>query len=237
YYYPFEYYPNRTRGEYEYEFYNYKDAVEYSLNENEKYKDLDNDGILLSGIELGLTSLNFDISEEIMNDSRIDFVLASCHQLTGREDFAFLNYRNTNINSLMKEYFEELLKIASWGKFDVLSHLNYPMRYTSKAGIDVHLSEYNEIIREIFKVLIYKNCGIEVNTSGIRNKYAHCYPPLKYVKMYREMGGELITVGSDCHKLSHLGMNITDGIELVKSAGFNYITIFKNREPEFLRLN
>ena len=96
------------------------------------------------------------------------------------------------------------------------------------------MSRYEEIIREIFKTIIYNGKGIEINTSGLRQKYGKPFPEYRFVKMYKELGGELISVGSDAHTVADLGKGVADGAEIAKQAGFKYLCFFKERKPQFL---
>ena len=85
--------------------------------------------------------------------------------------------------------------------------------------------------------MIIKGKGIEINTSGLRNpKIKETFPSLKYVKMFRELGGEIISIGSDAHTVEDLGTGTLEGIKLAEEAGFRYIAYFKERKPNFLKI-
>lgn len=191
---------------------------------------------LISGLEMGQATQNFELAEKIMSDKRLDFVIASIHELPGQEDFAFINYRNVDIKKLLRENFMEILKLCKWGRFDVLGHLTYVLRYMSKAGITADLSPYNDLIAESFKELIAKGKGIEINTSGLRQQYGKPFPSPKYIKMFREMGGEVISLGSDSHTMRDFAANIREGAEIASEAGFKYFTIFKERIPRQIKI-
>ena len=127
--------------------------------------------------------------------------------------------------------------MAEWGKFDVLGHLTYPLRYIcGDSGIFVDMERYAHIIDEIFRTLIKKGCGIEINTSGLRQKIGVTLPELRYVKRYYDLGGRIITVGSDAHRTEDLGKGTETGIEIARSAGFTEIACYKNRNPIFIKI-
>jgi histidinol-phosphatase (PHP family) len=205
-----------------------------------KYKDKIK---ILRGVELAGASYDFGLAEAIIRDSRLDFVIGSTHQVKGFDDFAFIDYGKERIPELMNAYFEEILKVAKWGKFDVLAHLTYTLRYieggdtenrdSSWRGAKVDMKPYEDIIREIFKTLIESGKGIEINTSGIRQKYGKTFPDLYYIKLFREMGGDIITAGSDSHNINDIGKGIKEAEELAKAAGFRYFTYFEERKPIF----
>lgn len=195
---------------------------------------------LICGVEMGQATHDFGIAEKIVSDSRLDFVIGSMHQLPKTEDFAFIEYEKLSrqdIYDLAERYFLEVNKLCKWGKFDVLGHLTYILRYIKgKAGIDLDISPFDETIADSFKALAENGKGIEINTSGFRQKYGDAFPSLKYVKMFRELGGEVLSIGSDAHTVADLGENVRDGAEIALEAGFEYLCYFKERKPNFVKI-
>ena len=182
------------------------------------------DGLtLLCGMEMGQPNADFGLSES---------------ELLEKPDFFCLDYQTENIPALMEAYFSQLYDICRWGHFDVLGHLTYPLRYIEgEAGIPVPLVPYAEQIRCCFRALAENGRGIELNTSGYRQKYGKPFPTLEYLKLYREMGGEVLTFGSDAHCAEDLGKGIADGVALAKAAGFSHACYFVKRKPVFLKLS
>ena len=78
---------------------------------------------------------------------------------------------------------------------------------------------------------IIGNQVLEINTSGLRQPIGKTMPTDNYVRRYRELGGELLTLGSDSHFTAHVGANIDDGYAIAESCGFKYVTYFKDRKP------
>ncbi|MGN0622224.1 MAG: histidinol-phosphatase HisJ family protein [Porcipelethomonas sp.] len=218
--------------------YNYQLYFKNSMDEIHRAKeDFDGKLNLICGVELGQATADLQAAQKILSDSRLDFVIGSMHELPGRDDFAFLKYSADSVYEILDENFSEILKLAKWNGFDVLGHLTYTLRYIQgEQGIKVDLSRYDDIIAEIFRIIINNGKGIEINTSGLRQKYGYTFPAYNYIKLYRELGGEIITVGSDSHTTADLGKGIAEGIALAQKAGFRYIAYFKNRKPEFLKI-
>lgn len=195
---------------------------------------------LISGIELGQATHDFEVAEKAVSDPRLDFVIGSMHQLPGYDDFAFLKYNEfepDEIPKLLEKNYLEVLKLAKWGKFDILGHLTYTLRYIEgDAGFKVDMKPYSDIIEEIFKTIINNGKGIEINTSGLRQKYGKSFPSPEYVKLYKELGGEILSLGSDAHCAADLGKGIEEGAEIARNAGFKYVAYFKERKPHFIKL-
>jgi histidinol-phosphatase (PHP family) len=226
--YPKEHYPNP----FDYDDYNYKQCFENSLADSTSLKAQFEDKIkVLCGVELGQACMNYNLAENILSDSRLDFVIGSVHQIDGFPDFFIIDYANTNLDTLLQGYFLTVLKLCKWGKFDILGHLTYPLRYIYEKGFSVDMKQFEPTIREIFKTVIAKNIGIEVNSSGLRQKCGFSFPTAEYVQMYRDLGGTIISVGSDAHATNQLGCNIQQCIDMIKSCGFEYLTYFENRKP------
>lgn len=235
--YPKEHYENTELFDY----FNYKDDFEASLSAVTELKEKYSDFNLLCGIELGQPMAALDIAEKAVSDPRLDFVIASLHQITGEKDFYYINYyrmTTDEINKLLEGYFTEIYEMCKWGKFDVLGHLTYCLRYMKiRNGITPNLKCFEEIISESLRELVWKGKGIEINTSGIRQNFGASFPSLKYIRLFRELGGKIITIGSDAHKVRDLGANIADGIELARIAGFTEICYFKERQPYFIKID
>ena len=196
---------------------------------------------LICGVEMGQATHDFDIAERIVSDPRLDFVLGSMHQLPKTEDFCFLDYKAMTadeVDGLCQRYFEEIYKLCKWGKFDVLAHLTYLLRYMKRElGKCPDISRYDDIIADSFRLLAQNGKGLEINTSGIRQGFGDTFPDLKYVKLFHELGGEIISIGSDSHTVEDIGANAADGIETARAAGFTRIAYFKNRKVQFIDID
>lgn len=235
--YPEEHYENTELFDY----FNYKDDFEASLSAVTELKEKYPDFNLICGTELGQPLSAPDIAEKCINDPRLDFVIGSIHQIENEKDFYYINYYHMTtdeINKLILGYFTEIYEMCKWGKFDVLGHLTYCLRYMKiRNNITPNMKLFDEIIAESLRTIAENGKGIEINTSGIRQGFGTTFPSLKYLKLFRELGGEIISIGSDAHKVRDLGANIADGIALAKTAGFNEICYFKKRQPCFISIN
>ena len=156
---------------------------------------------------------------------------------------AFNEYKSCKQNiddslaMLNEESDEELLEMARWGEFDVLGHLTYPLRYiVGDSGLYIDMSKYLPIIKEIFSTLIKNDIGIEINSSGLRQKIGLTLPDKYYVRLYKELGGTILTVGSDAHRTEDLGKGIPEAIALARNVGFTELAFFKKRNPTFISI-
>ena len=193
---------------------------------------------LLCGVELGQILHDTEVAKMVNADKRVDFIIGSVHQVLGEMDFYFINYEKMTMDeiyALLERYFKEVFELSRTNLFDVIGHITYCLRYMKQRhGIEADISRYDDIIEETFRNLAYNGKGIEINTSGLRQGFGDCFPNLKYARMYRNLGGEIITVGSDSHTVEDIAANTTEGIEIARAAGFTRLAYFKKRQPYFI---
>lgn len=196
--------------------------------------------LIRTGIELGEPCHDAARAERIASSPELDFVLGSLHSLRGERDFFCLRYESRgHCIDLMHRYFAELTEMARLPFIDVIAHIGYTRRYMMKAGFDIRadMTSFGDEIDLLLKTAIENGIGIEVNTSGLRNSLVgSTIPGADVIRRYRELGGELITLGSDAHRAADAGGGLAEGLELIKQSGFRYITVFNKRKPEFIRI-
>lgn len=219
-----------------YDEYGFKNAFEASMNEIEQAREEYAGKLnLICGIELGQATADTAAADIVLSDKRLDYVIGSMHELPDHDDFAFLDYSKENVPELMEKNFNEILKLCQWDGFDILGHLTYALRYIEgEQKIKVDMEHYRDIIAEIFKTVIKNGKGIEINTSGLRQEYGKTFPSYEYIKLYKDLGGTIITFGSDCHSTADLAKGIPEGIALAKKAGFTKAAYYLKHEPHFL---
>ncbi len=233
--YPQDYYKARPRNEED--FYHYAARFERSMEQNLLAKETADGFVFMNGIEMGEPDADFALAERLYRDERLDLTIASLHELPGRLDFYFLDYAKEDIPALLGDYFAELLKIAEHDCYDVLGHITYPLRYIEgTAGIPVDMGGYRDRIAAIFKTVIGKGKGIELNTSGYRQSYGKPFPDRELLCLYKDLGGSILTLGSDAHAPEDVGSGITQGLALAKACGFDRVCCYLRHEPQFITI-
>ena len=193
---------------------------------------------ILKGVELGNALYDTALAWKTVKRRPYDLVLGSLHHPTGVEDFAFIDFNKTDVSPLMDLYFDELEQLVDWGRFDVLTHITYPLRYINGIfHMNVDIRRYERRLRAVYKKLIENGKGLEINTSGLRQPYGVTMPDLWCLKLYRDEGGTVVTVGSDAHTAADVGANIADGLKLAKEAGFAQYTFYRQRKPVSVKID
>ena len=98
------------------------------------------------------------------------------------------------------------------------------------------LSCFSDLIDELLRTMIDKGIGLELNTSGLRQSIAQTMPPIEYFKRYKELGGELVTIGSDAHNISFIGSGIEKGMQMLQEVGFDYFAFYRERQPRMIKI-
>ena len=199
-----------------------------------KYKDKIN---LKLGAEIGYEARGQEVIDHFINDNPFEFIICSMHSLDG-EDFYFGDFfKDRTKKEAFTIYFQGVKQcISQFKNFDVFGHLDFICRYGNYPDKELNYLEYQNIIDEILTLLVYNSKGIEINTSGIRYEIGHMHPRFDIIKRYKELGGEIITIGSDAHFAKDVGAQHEEARELLKQAGFKYFTTFSQRKPQFKKL-
>ena len=203
---------------------------EYMTNKKIEYKDKIN---LSVGIECGLEPRFADRINKLMSSYEFDFVIGSSHVINGRDPYYKEYFENRPVNDAMVEYLESIIEnIHIFNDFDVYGHLDYMMRYAPVSPEEkrYNYNEYGELFDKILTTLISKGKGIEINTSPLRSGLTDTNPNMQVIKRYKELGGKIITIGSDAHKPEDVGANFNDAKKLLIDAGFSHFNVFSGRK-------
>jgi len=189
------------------------------------------------GIELGLQNHIASQLKTLSVQYPFDFIIGSCHFIDGLDPYYPEFYKGKREKDAYRRFFEVTLnRVRHLDCFDSFGHLDYVIRYGPNKNRDYHYKDYSDLIDPILKILIEKGKALECNTGGFRYGLGHPNPCEDILCRYRELGGELLTVGSDAHSPEYLGFCFDRTAALLKHCGFSYYTVYHQRKPEFLPL-
>lgn len=189
------------------------------------------------GIELGLQN---HISSKLFETSKqypFDYIIGSCHFIDGLDPYYPEFFQGKSETEAYRRFFEVTLsRVEALDCFDSLGHLDYVVRYGPNKNRHYHYEDYQDLIDSILKTLIRKGKALECNTGGFHYGLGHPNPCEEILCRYRELGGELITIGSDAHTPEYVGFDFNPTGKLLKACGFSHYTVYHQRQPEFLPL-
>lgn len=189
------------------------------------------------GIELGLQPQAVGQNLAVAEKYPFDFIIGSSHVVNHMDPYYPEFFAGRDEDAAYMEYFESVLEnINSGVDFDVYGHIDYVVRYGPNKNAFYTYEKFKDIIDEILTQLISKGKGIEVNTGGFKYGLGHPNPTEDIIKRYRELGGEIITMGADAHVPEYVAYEFDKTAQIIKNCGFKYYTVFKNRKAEFIPL-
>lgn len=189
------------------------------------------------GVEIGLQPHLGEAYEKYVSSYPFDFVIGSVHVVDRLDPYDGVFFEGkTDTNAYRQAFVETLKDIKAVEDFDVLGHIDYIVRYGKEKAENYSYAKFSDEIDEILKYLILHGKGIELNTAGLKYGLGFCHPHPDILKRYRELGGEIITIGADGHKPEHIAYDFEKVRFLLQEIGFKYYTEFKEREPIFKQL-
>lgn len=193
----------------------------------EKYKD---QITLKMGIEFGIQTHTIPQYEKLFSVWPFDFIILSVHQVEDKEFWTQDFQRGRTQTEYNLRYYEEILALVQqYHHYSVLGHMDLISRY-DKAG-PFSFEKIRPIVKEILKTIIFDGKGIEVNTSCHRYGLNDLTPSTDILRLYRDLGGRIITIGSDSHRKEHLGAYLTETISALKAIGYKEVYTFKQMCP------
>lgn len=184
------------------------------------------------GIELGEAIVDLPRTAELLKGApELDFIIGSTHILSEQFDFVdmyFFHPKDEEEALLgISDYLGLVKRTAEWGQFDVLGHLTLPLRYLNEnQGFHLSFDPFEAEVEDILRTVVQKGLGIELNT----NRGNTPLPDEKWLRMYRDLGGEIITLGTDAHTPEFAGCAIKERQSLLRQCGFTKFCTFDRRQ-------
>lgn len=190
------------------------------------------------GIEIGIQPHLNQHYIELSKKVPFDFIIGSKHSVEGQDIFFynefFEKHNNKEAYRIILE--EMLLDVKETKEYDVLGHIDYMVRYGTEKTKDYSYQNFSDEIDAILRRVIEDGKGIELNMSGFKYGLGFCHPHPDIIKRYRELGGEIITIGADGHRPDHIAYDYERVKGILEACGFTYYTEFKERKPIFKSL-
>lgn len=192
---------------------------------------------LCFGVELGMQPHLVQPNTAFARVHDYDFIIASSHICHGKDPYYPAFYEGRSQDEAYLEYFTSILEnLQVFDYFDVYGHLDYVVRYGPQKDEGYSYEKYADILEQILRRLIAMEKGIEINTAALAKGMREPNPCIGALRRYRELGGEIITVGSDAHDPGQIAYAFDQAAGLLKDCGFRYYTTFEKRSPSFHKL-
>lgn len=183
-----------------------------------------------AGVEVGEPHLFDKQARAALAQGRVDLIIGSAHYADGLQVAWEAPFFEQPLRQAYEAYFLQVVRVAAEGDFDVLGHLDLVKRDAHKFGKPYDGPEpYADMIRTTLRSLVERGKGLEINTSPLRRGLGEPCPSLQILRWYRELGGEIITIGSDAHTQDAVGADFETAIEIARAAGFRRLATFEER--------
>ncbi len=221
----YDFWPNKDQEPYLFLPQDYNNA--YNLKSNIKVR---------KGVEFGLTKWNQKELTDLLKKQNFDFVIGSMHYLESGDPYNKPFWKDKTVSEALNTYFTETYEcVKLHSNFNVLGHLTYISKCPpNPEKTPILYKNYADIFDGILNELVKKGIGLEVNTSGIDTCNTFL-PDKDFLKRFKELGGEIVTVGSDSHDEKRVGQYCKEATEMLKEI-FGYVCTFEDRKPIFHKL-
>ena len=199
-----------------------------------EYDNLEVPGLKIRrGVEYGITPDNMAQMKIDLAKRKYDFVLGSVHLVDGLDVYLAPYWEGKTVEEAVLRHLEETLRaVTVHTDYDVLGHLTYIAKARANPGHKlIRYDDHRELIDEIPRQLVLHDKGMEVNTSGI-DRCGGPLPTMDIFRRFHELGGRIVTIGSDAHDTDRVGQYVRE-MEQELKAIFGYVCTFENRQPIF----
>ncbi|WLV25114.1 histidinol-phosphatase HisJ family protein [Aciduricibacillus chroicocephali] len=182
------------------------------------------------GVEVGIEPCYVGRFGKMLDEETFDFIICSMHVSERKDLHSGDFFKGKTVDEAYEIYYRELLDcVRRFDRFSILGHVDLVKRYTKEKA----KNNFHELIGEIFNVIIPRGQGIELNTSGYRYGLGGGMPSTDILRLYKECGGEVLTLGSDSHVAETVAYKFKESLKLFQDIGFKYVTTFNDMKPTF----
>lgn len=186
---------------------------------------------VLAGVEIGQVHAD-PRADEFLAAHTFDMVIGSVHMMPNDVDIYFHDFEHLDCDRFLRDYFDQMLQMERHGGFDVLAHIDYPLRVMRHGDYVPSFDQYMDRVETVLRECISRGYAFELNAAGLSGWQKKVGPPENILYEYKRLGGERISIGSDSHALSNVGRGLDECVALAKRAGFDMVTVFRNRRAE-----
>jgi histidinol-phosphatase (PHP family) len=194
--------------------------------------------MVLMGAEVGFIPRVVEAIRSHLETHVYDFVVGSVHAINdgmagiSEEMEALETFARAETLAVYREYFELVREMVVTGLFDVIGHLDLVQRFGVRQLVaPLEWGPFYGVLRRIFEGAVKRQMALEINTSGLRQAPQDTYPPRALLKLYSEVGGELVMIGSDAHHVTQLGAGVPAAVKLARELQLTPVG-FRERLPE-----
>ena len=197
---------------------------------------------ILTGVESAAQADYPELFQQVMDLGQYDVVLGSVHTVPfenwckdnvfAKEDLRAEDVTADKLQRFSREYYRQVQRIAEFGRVNILCHVNLPYRYINgKYGWGLDVNSHKEAVCAIFETIIPQGISLEINTAGVGGTFNDTLPSREILTWYRDMGGKMLTLGSDAHKAAHICNGFRETCQMLRDLGYDHTVGFRKQQP------
>ena len=175
--------------------------------------------IVRAGIEIGEPHLFQAEAQALLARYPFDYVLGSLHWVGPDSIFDSRYFQARSAKEAFRLFYEELERMTAMGGFDILSHFDVPVRTAFAVYGRYAAAEHEEALRPVLRNCIERGLALDLNTAALRRRAQVLTPGLDILRLYVEMGGERVTLGSDAHRPEQVGSHLDVAMAIARAPG------------------
>jgi histidinol-phosphatase (PHP family) len=191
--------------------------------------------MIMTGLEIGEPHRNQETLYRLLSHFKPEFIIGSLHVTRTKINVSLPIYKPLSALDITL-YYEENLEMVDRGGFDVLGHLGVYKRGL-QPGITVDETHAFRIMDEIFRLMIKKDIALEVNNSSMKTAYQNIVPDPTILQRYKNLGGELVCIGSDSHDIDHFDKFYNKTLDILSNIGFSSFCVKLDNEWKLCPFN
>ena len=190
------------------------------------------------GVEIGEAHAFPAQARELLASFDFDVVMGSLHFIGETATWNGQYFRRYTLEDGVRTYFAELARMVAESDFDILGHFDVVLFaiYHTFGLVRLDYTPYAEAVRSVLGTLVVRRKALEINTKSLRGRMGEPNPPLQVLRWYRELGGELLTLGSDAHEVESVGVGLELALAMAREAGFTHLASFEGRQATMVRI-
>lgn len=188
---------------------------------------------ILAGLEVGIMEGQFEEARKSVSVYPYDIIIGSFHCHRGADLYTY-DFTDVDGPAMLEDFYTYMYEcIREFDDFDIVGHFSILDRYIGKI---YDYKPFEDVIDEVLKLVVNKGKGLEINTSSFKYGTGIWLPRESILERYHELGGEILTFGSDAHDPKYYQYHFNDAVEFAKQIGFKYYCKFRQRKAEFFPL-
>jgi histidinol-phosphatase (PHP family) len=202
--------------------------VEKYFEDYHKYR---NENVLL-GIEMGMSADCLEENCRLVETYPFDYVIGSVHVVDNIDIYSEQFYQGRSKQKVYEQYFQAMKQcVACFDGIHSLGHIDYISRYARFSDPEIYYHEFRDCIDDVLRILAQKGKALEINTRRL-STYEVVENIMPIYKRFYELGGRLVTIGSDAHHVKDIARGLQVGMEIAERSKLD-VVYFKEGKPQY----